>query len=110
MFVDRGSVAGWREWRDGLRALAAASNVAIKLSGMGMVDHRWTVESLRPYALEAIDAFGAERAMFASNFPVDRLYGSYAALWRAFEAIVADMSAAERDALFRRNAERIYRI
>ena len=110
MFVDRGSVAGWREWRDGLRALAAAPNVAIKLSGMGMIDHRWTVESLRPYALEAIDAFGTERAMFASNFPVDRLYASYAALWRAFDAIVADMSAAERDALFRRNAERLYRI
>jgi predicted TIM-barrel fold metal-dependent hydrolase len=110
MFVDRGSVAGWREWRDGLRALAARPNVGVKISGLGMIDHPWTVESLRPYALEAIDAFGVGRAMFASNFPVDRLYGSYAALWSAYERIVADMTAGERDALFRANAERFYRI
>lgn len=110
MFVDRGSVAGWRAWRDGLRALAACPNVCIKISGLGMIDHRWTVESLRPYALEAIDTFGVERAMFASNFPVDRLYSSYGALWSAFEQIVSGASAAERDALFRSNAERVYRI
>ena len=110
MFVDRGSVAGWRRWRDGLRALAACPNVAVKISGLGMIDHQWTLESLRPYALEAIDAFGTARAMFASNFPVDRLYSSYAALWSAYERIVADMSDSEHDALFRSNAERFYRI
>ena len=59
---------------------------------------------------EAIDAFGAGRTMFASNFPVDRLYSSYAALWDAYSHIVADMAPHERDALFRTNAERIYRI
>lgn len=110
MFVDRGSVAGWREWRDGMRALAACPNVHAKISGMGMIDHRWTVESIRPYVLETIDAFGVGRAMFASNFPVDRLYGSYAALWSAYAQCVADMSDADHDALFRTNAERVYRI
>lgn len=110
MFVDRGSVAGWRAWREGMRLLAACPNVHVKISGMGMIDHHWTVESLRPYALETIDAFGIERAMFASNFPVDRLYGDYAALWSAYAQIIADATADERDALFRSNAERIYRI
>lgn len=110
MFVDRGSLAGWRDWRDGLRALAACPNVAVKISGLGMFDHAWTLESLRPYVLEAIDAFGVERAMFASNFPVDRLYSSYAALWSAYERIVADLADSERDALFSANAERVYRI
>lgn len=110
MFVDRGSVAGWRAWRDGMRALASCPNVCAKISGMGMIDHRWTVESLRPYALETIDAFGVGRAMFASNFPVDRLYSSYAALWAAYDQIVSDATPEERDALFRTNAERIYRI
>lgn len=110
MFADRASVAGWRQWRDGLRALARQENVAIKISGLGMIDHRWTVESLRPYVLEAIDAFGTDRAMFASNFPVDRLYSTYEVLWVAFADIVADMSVAEQAALFRENAERIYRI
>ncbi len=110
MFVDRSTVAGWRAWRDGLRGLAQCPNVSVKISGLGMIDHQWTVESLRPYALEAIDAFGTERAMFASNFPVDRLYSSYAALWQAFDRIVGGASPAERHALFCANAERIYRI
>jgi predicted TIM-barrel fold metal-dependent hydrolase len=110
MFVDRSSVAGYRAWRDGLRKLAGCPNVTVKLSGFAMFDHQWTVESLRPYVLETIDTFGVERAMFASNFPVDRLFGSYEDLWRAYASIVADASAAEKDALFRRNAERVYRI
>jgi len=110
MFVDRSAVSGWRAWRDGMRLLAQCPNVAVKISGMGMIDHVWTVESLRPYALETIDAFGADRAMFASNFPIDRLYSSYGALWRAFDHIVSGASATERAALFRGNAERIYRI
>ncbi|MEW6339293.1 MAG: amidohydrolase family protein [Pseudomonadota bacterium] len=110
MFVDRNSVAGYRAWRDGMRRLAGCPNVAVKISGLAMFDHHWTVESLRPYVLETIDAFGVERAMFASNFPVDRLFGSYEDLWHAYASIVADASVAEQDALFRRNAERIYRI
>ncbi|ADG18225.1 amidohydrolase 2 [Paraburkholderia atlantica] len=110
MFVDRNSVAGYRAWRDGMRLLAGCPNIAVKISGLAMFDHQWTIESLRPYVLETIDTFGVERAMFASNFPVDRLFGSYTDLWRAYASIVADASEAERDALFRRNAERYYRI
>jgi predicted TIM-barrel fold metal-dependent hydrolase len=93
-----------------MRELAACPNVAVKISGLGMLDHLWTVESLRPLVLETIDAFGTERSMFASNFPVDRLYRDYATLWRAFEAIVYGASEAEKAALFRGNAERIYRL
>ena len=110
MFADRDGVAGWRTWRDGLRTLAAQPNTAVKISGMGMLDHSWTVESLRPYALEAIDAFGPARAMFASNFPVDRLYSSYETLWAAYARIVGDMTEDEKAALFRRTAERLYKI
>ncbi|NUY30804.1 amidohydrolase family protein [Paraburkholderia sp. JPY303] len=110
MFVDRNSVAGYRAWREGMRLLAGRPNIAVKISGLAMFDHQWTVESLRPYVLETIDTFGVERAMFASNFPVDRLFGSYTDLWGAYASIVADASEAEKDALFRRNAERYYRI
>jgi predicted TIM-barrel fold metal-dependent hydrolase len=110
MFVDRDSVAGYRAWREGMRLLAACPNIAVKISGLAMFDHHWTVESLRPYVLETIDTFGVERAMFASNFPVDRLFGSYTDWWRAYASIVGDASEAEKDALFRRNAERYYRI
>lgn len=110
MFVDRGSVAGWRAWRDGMRALAACPNVEVKISGLGMVDHGWTVESIRPYVLESIDAFGVGRAMFASNFPVDRLYGSYGGVWAAFVETVSGASEAERAALFHDTAARVYRL
>ncbi|WP_244817118.1 amidohydrolase [Caballeronia sp. Lep1P3] len=110
MFVDRASPAGYRAWREGMRELAACPNVAVKISGLAMFDHQWTVDSFRPYVLETIDTFGCERAMFASNFPVDRLFGSYTAIWRAYAGIVADASESEKQALFVRNAERIYRI
>lgn len=110
MFVDRNSVAGYRAWRDGLRLLAACPNVAVKISGLAMFDHAWSVESLRPYVLETIDAFGVDRAMFASNFPVDRLFGGYSKLWHAYASIVSGASEGENAALFRGNAERIYRI
>jgi predicted TIM-barrel fold metal-dependent hydrolase len=110
MFVDRSSVEGFRAWRDGLRALAACPNVAVKISGLAMFDHQWSVESFRPYVLETIDTFGCERAMFASNFPVDRLFATYEGLWNAYASIVEKLSDTEKEALFKSNAERIYRI
>jgi predicted TIM-barrel fold metal-dependent hydrolase len=110
MFVDRSSVEGFRAWREGLRALAACPNVAVKISGLAMFDHQWSVESFRPYVLETIDAFGCERAMFASNFPVDRLFAAYEGLWNAYASIVKDLRDTEKEALFKSNAERIYRI
>jgi predicted TIM-barrel fold metal-dependent hydrolase len=110
MFVDRASPAGYRAWREGMRALAACPNVAVKVSGLAMFDHDWTIESFRPYVLETIDTFGCDRAMFASNFPVDRLFGSYTAIWSAYARIVSDASSSEKEALFVRNAERFYRI
>lgn len=110
MFFDRNATRGYREWRDGMRLLAACPNVAVKLSGFAMFDHDWTIESLRPYVHECIDTFGCERAMFASNFPVDRLFGTYTGLWNVYARIVGGASDSEKDALFVRNAERIYRI
>ncbi|RKR03353.1 putative TIM-barrel fold metal-dependent hydrolase [Kushneria sinocarnis] len=109
MWVDR-TLAGWRAWRDGLRRLAACPNVAIKLSGLAMLDHRWTVESLRPQILEALDAFGSERCLFGSNFPIDGLFSDYATLMAAWQQIVAGASLDEQRALFAGNARRYYRL
>jgi predicted TIM-barrel fold metal-dependent hydrolase len=109
MPVDR-SAEGFALWRNGMRALASHDNVSVKISGLGMVDHHWTVDSFRPVVEDVIDTFGISRAMFASNFPVDRLYSSYEAVWEAFREITAPFSFDERLALFSSNAERIYRI
>jgi predicted TIM-barrel fold metal-dependent hydrolase len=109
MWVDR-TLGGWREWRQGLRLLASLPNVAAKISGLVMFDHHWTIESLRPSVLEVIDAFGVDRALFASNFPIDGLHSSYAQLWHAYADIVTGITPEERRALFITNAERVYRV
>jgi predicted TIM-barrel fold metal-dependent hydrolase len=102
--------AGMDRWRTGLRLLAAQPQVSIKISGLGITDRRWTVESLRPVVLECIEVFGTERAMFASDFPVERVHGSFDAFYSAFDAITADFSETERERLFAANAEALYRI
>ena len=97
-------------WRAAMVTLAGAPNVACKISGLGMTDHAWTVESIRPWVLACIEVFGVERCMFGSNWPVDSLYSSYRTVVEAYLEITADFSDDERDALFRRNAERYYRV
>jgi predicted TIM-barrel fold metal-dependent hydrolase len=97
-------------WRTGMRALAAQPNVWVKISGLGMVDWRWTEESLRPFVLDTIEIFGPDRCMFASNFPVDKLYSSFDALYGAFKRIVSDFSMGEQRKLFSDAALAVYRI
>lgn len=100
----------WEEWRAGMRALAALPNVATKLSGMGFTHRPWSLDQARAYVLEAIELFGTERAMFASDFPTDKLFGSFADHLDAYAAITADFSDDERRALWGRNANRVYRL
>ena len=102
--------AGMAVWREGLRDLARQPQVSIKISGLGITDRDWSVESVRPIILECIEAFGTGRAMFASDFPVDRAHGTFDALYSAFDRVTADFSVTERDRLFAANAEAIYRI
>ncbi|WP_395652025.1 amidohydrolase family protein [Brevundimonas sp.] len=102
--------AGMAIWREGLRLLAAQPQVAIKISGLGITDRNWSVDSVRPIILDCVEAFGTERAMFASDFPVDRAHGTFDAVYSAFDAVTSDFSPTERDRLFASNAEAIYRI
>lgn len=109
MWADR-HLSGWKQYKAGLRTLAAQPNIVAKISGLGMLDNRWTTESIRPLVLESLEAFGTERAMFASNFPVDKLYSDFRTVWRAFSDITRDFTEAERNGLFRDNARKFYRI
>ncbi|MFM0140085.1 amidohydrolase family protein [Caballeronia grimmiae] len=97
-------------WKKSMTLLASAPNVFCKISGLGMGDWKWTVDSIRPFVLHAIEAFGVERCMFASNFPVDKLFSSYDDVFNAFKSITANFSAGERTSLFHDNAERVYRL
>jgi predicted TIM-barrel fold metal-dependent hydrolase len=109
MPVDRDK-EGIQRWRLGMRELAAAPNVAVKISGLGTVDWSWTVESIRPFVLQTIDTFGISRCMFASNFPVDKLYSDFDTLYSAFREITKHLSVHERQMLFHDNAARYYRL
>jgi predicted TIM-barrel fold metal-dependent hydrolase len=93
-----------------MRTLAERPNVAAKISGLGMFEPDWTADSIRPLVLDAIEIFGVERCIFASNFPVDKLAGDYDAIWSAFDRITAGFSESERRALFHDNAARLYRL
>ncbi len=101
---------GIADWRDGLRALAALPHVAIKLSGLGFIARDWTPETVRPFLLEAIDLFGTERCLFASDTPTDTLFAPIDRYLETYHDLVADFAEGERRALFGRNANRIYRL
>ena len=107
--VDR-SPDGVRVWRDGLRAIAAVGHAYLKLSAMSLLGPSWTVDDVRPFILDAIDAFGPDRCMFGSNFPVERLSCGYPRLWTAYAEVTAGFTEAERRDLFAGTAARAYRI
>jgi L-fuconolactonase len=111
------------EWKRSIGELARCPNVHIKLGGLGMRLFGFDVhekelppssEQLaalwRPYIETCIAAFGARRAMFESNFPVDKGSGSYQVFWNAFKRIAAGSSADEKAALFSGTASRFYRL
>ena len=102
--------AGLASWQHGLKLLAELPQVSVKISGLGMFDHDWTVESIRPIVESCIDAFGPERTMFGSNFPVDRLHADFATVWGAYETITASLPEADRQRLFGDTARTFYRI
>jgi predicted TIM-barrel fold metal-dependent hydrolase len=114
---------GFAAWAAHIRALAACPNVVMKLGGLAMpfggfasfmADPMATAATLadewRPYIETCIEAFGAERCMFESNFPVDRGTCDYATLWNAFKLLSASASETEKTALFSGTAARVYRL
>ncbi len=123
-----GSYAGKREalfqeWKRAVTELASCPNVMMKLGGLGMprcgfgwheqVEPPSSTElaaAMAPYHLYCIEVFGAERCMFESNFPVDKISYSYTVLWNAFKRICEGCSPGERSALFHDTAVKAYRL
>jgi predicted TIM-barrel fold metal-dependent hydrolase len=98
-------------WRSGLNALAAlGNNVFCKLSGLAMPFGTMSVEVLAPWLSYAIEVFGPDRCMFASNFPVDSACGTFDDLYTTFNSVTADLDDETRDKLFAGTAELVYRL
>jgi predicted TIM-barrel fold metal-dependent hydrolase len=103
------SALGLAGWHAAMAKLAEHANVVVKISGLGQRDRRWSVADNAWIVSEIIAMFGAERAMFASNFPVDSLCGSFDDIYTGFKHIVRDLPHADQERLFYSNARRIYR-
>jgi predicted TIM-barrel fold metal-dependent hydrolase len=104
------SAEGIAGWRSAMATLAGFANVAVKISGLGQPGRPWTPEANREVVLATIELFGPDRCMFASNFPVDSLCGTFDEIFGGFDAITRDFSEAERRQMFSGNAVRIYDI
>ncbi len=115
--------AVFAEWAAHIKAIARCPNVHVKLGGLGMRINGFGLHEGKlppssdelaalwePYIETCINAFGAGRCMFESNFPVDKGSYSYPVLWNAFKKLARNCSADEKAALFRETAARIYMI
>jgi L-fuconolactonase len=111
----------WDRWKASIQALAACPNVSVKLGGLAMafcgmpeegpeagVSSEALAKLWRPYIETCIEAFGPQRAMFESNYPVDKWGASYATLWNTFKRITAGASAADKRALYAGTAAKVY--
>jgi predicted TIM-barrel fold metal-dependent hydrolase len=126
--VGIGPYAGKQEevfaaWKGQIDDLARCPNVVVKLGGLNMEmngygwEHRASpptsaelAEATRRYFEHTIARFGADRCMFESNFPVDKLSCSYTVLWNSFKRLSQGYSVDERAALFHGTAARVYRL
>jgi predicted TIM-barrel fold metal-dependent hydrolase len=104
------SEAGWRLWREGMKQLAAVPNMNAKLSGLGTFVHACRADVMGPIIRETVDIFGAERCLYGSNFPIEKLWTDYRTLYRAFRAAIDHLGEREQRAILHDTAARLYRI
>jgi predicted TIM-barrel fold metal-dependent hydrolase len=102
--------AGLAEWRRGMTALGAMEHVHLKISELGLAGAPWDYPDNRRIVREAIEIFGFNRCMFASNFPVAGLRIGYVDQVSAIAHMIKDCSVSERGALFHDTARRFYRL
>lgn len=104
---------GWEPWASLTQRLAALPQVHAKLSvGLDVLDRgwQWSAGQLRPYVDHAVDCFGPERLMFASNWPVCLLGATYRQIWDTAGELLASFAPPERDAVLGATATRFYRL
>jgi len=104
------SPLGWSTWREGMRRLASRPNVVTKLSGLGTFIHRNDPEHIAAIVKEAVTIFGAERCLFGSNFPVEKLWTGYAEVVAAYRRALEPLGEAASRAALHDTAAKIYRL
>lgn len=104
------SPAGRAAWHAGMALLAQQPNVVSKVSGLGTFLHRVDADHIAMIVAETVALFGANRCLFGSNFPIEKLWSRYGELLAAHRAAIAAFPPSEREAIFHDTAARIYRI
>ena len=104
------SNTGWRLWREGMKTLAAQPNMHVKLSGLGTFVHACRDDVMGPIIQETVEIFGAERCMYGSNFPIEKLWTDYRTLYQTFRAATDHLDESSQRAIFHDTAARLYRI
>jgi predicted TIM-barrel fold metal-dependent hydrolase len=104
------SADGWKAWREGMARLAEAKNLAVKLSGLGTFVRRLEPDLTIKISRETVAMFGADRVMWGSNVPVEKLWTDYASLVRVLKEAIAPLPEPERQAILNGTATRIYRL
>jgi predicted TIM-barrel fold metal-dependent hydrolase len=97
-------------WTKGIKRLGRSGNVVVKLSGLGLMARDWELAEARAVVHECLDAFGADRCLFGSNFPIDKASNSYPDSVAAVASAMAGCSEEERRQVLATTAERVYRI
>lgn len=100
--------ASYRAWERSLTEFARGTDAAVKISGLAMVTREISVAAMRPWIECCVDRFGWDRVLFASNFPVDGVGGSYGELLSVFDEVLKDASSEQLQEFFAGNAERTY--
>ena len=100
----------FNRWKEGIKQISDNKNVYCKLSGVTMTDHKWSIKSIGEIFHYIIDSFGINRCLVASNFPVDKLFGSYDQIYNAYKEILMNYSYDENKRLFSETANKIYKI
>lgn len=104
------SDAGWTTWRDGMQALAEMPNVMSKLSGFGTFVHRVDADLIKKIIFETVEMFGTDRCMFGSNYPIEKIWSSYAALVEAHMSAVSELGESAMQDIFYNTAAKVYRL
>jgi predicted TIM-barrel fold metal-dependent hydrolase len=104
------SPEGLKAWRQAMHAIAQHAHVSLKVSEFGLKEQAWDYEGNREIVLQAIDIFGIDRCMFASNFPVAGLRVDFDTLVSSVAKMISHFSEAQQHAFFVGNAARFYRL
>lgn len=105
-----GDADAFKEWRQGMAALAACPNTAVKVSGFWAIDREWRQETIAPWVKETLALFGPERCMYGSNLPIEKLMCPMERQVEILSAILANEPAQVHNQLFVETARRVYRL